>query len=116
MPITKQQFELGINAEIEQLMRDIAGFLEEHKEEAFTLEELWSLLDDSSEFSYPPNLSATELAHMPPPESEPQKAEAHRFAYALSKLVDHGVVHERMVRGGSYYALGVTRLTQVLKS
>jgi len=40
MPITRKQFESEIDPEIEEWMKKIHTFLAEHKDEAFTADEL----------------------------------------------------------------------------
>ena len=41
MPLTKRQFQLGIDQEIENWMRQIYGFLAEDREHAYSGEELF---------------------------------------------------------------------------
>lgn len=60
MPITRQQFDLGIDANVEALMRQLVAFLEARKDEAFSNRELWeerfgsggSKPEDRARFSY----------------------------------------------------------------
>jgi hypothetical protein len=44
MPITRRQFELGIDAKTEEWMDRIRTFLAEHRDEAFTDDELWKAI------------------------------------------------------------------------
>ena len=44
MPITRKQFEWGVDTEIEDWMNKILAFLAEHENEAFTRDELWKLI------------------------------------------------------------------------
>ena len=40
MPITRRQFELGINEQVEEVMKAVGEFLGAHPQEAFDQEEL----------------------------------------------------------------------------
>lgn len=107
MPIDRRLLQLRSDSEVEALMRKIVAFLEERQDEAFTFSEL-------------------ALAHLPSP--PPRALELHelrdaplpldhrRFLCALDGLVEFGVVEERGVQGGIYYALGRTPLEAVLDS
>ena len=82
MPITRKQFEWGVDAEIENWMNKILAFLAEHKDEAFTSDELWKLI-------YKSDIWATTVKEA--------------FDEALNKLV---VIHEaekRIIRDVEYY-------------
>ncbi|MCZ6615397.1 MAG: hypothetical protein O6920_06425 [Chloroflexi bacterium] len=50
MPITKRQFELGINLDVEEWMEKIYDHLAEHKDEAYSSDELASVLGVESDF------------------------------------------------------------------
>ena len=116
MPITKLQFELGINEEIEAVMRKIASFLEQHKDEAYNLEELWQEEFGSASL---PSVAAFHAVYPYEPHlyrDESVPLEQRRFIYALNKLLDHGVVQQREVSDVLYYSIGTVRLTQLLKS
>ena len=125
MPITKIHFELGINPEIEAVMQKLAAFLQDHPDEAYSFEELWhrefegqavpGLLHHHVQWRYleSPNPLVQEDWVF---KEEAIPLEQRRFVYALEKLIDHGVVQERVVGGTRYYAIGTVRITQVLKS
>ncbi len=83
MPITRKQFELGVDATITQMMRVIYDFLRRNSEVAFSTEELDRELFGGK---YSQAVGPTVLSA------------------ALFKLVETGVVEERRVRGASYYA------------
>jgi len=83
MPITRRQFELGVDAEIEGWMDKIHNFLSEHKDEAFNSEELWKTIYGK-------------------PAWQPAVREA--FDEALIKLVDQEMAARRIIRETSYYA------------
>lgn len=88
MPITRRQFELGIDDVQEQWMVTISRFLEDNKNQAFSLQELGQAL---GLFGRPDHL------------------------YALNRLVELGVASEREVAGVVYYATGRYTLDDVLK-
>lgn len=122
MPIPRLHFDLGIDAEIETLMRNVVDFLQQHKDEAFSLRELWerdfskeqmpsvwwtrSPLGDEIRRDF--ETAAWEDPALP--------LQQRRFLYALAKLVDHGVLQERHLAPDYYYSLGRVRLNEVLKS
>ena len=107
MPITKLQFELGIDDAVEEWMRKIAAFLQVHGDEAYTAIELGEALglDMSQSFEGLDDLQRPSLPDV-----------TRKFLHALMTLREHGVVVERDVAGSDYYSTGVVRLTQLLKS
>lgn len=99
MPITRQQFELGIDPEIETYMRNVTNFLEHHPDEAYTLEELWQ-----NEFGEPASVPFSAILPL----------KQKKFAYALDRLVDLGVAADRQLANVRYYSIGRVKLAQVL--
>lgn len=101
MPITRKQFDLGIDAELESWMRRMSDFLVQHQEEAFSLDELGGALEaggwNSLDFDF-----------------KPLSSQRQRFELALRRLVDLDVVSERVVAGVHYYAAGRRSLSDVL--
>jgi len=81
MPITRRQFDMGIDNEIEKCMGKISSFLAEHKDEAFSIEEL-------SEVCYGEVRSFIE---------------GKTVAEALDKLVEQEV-ESRKIRNVYYYS------------
>ena len=82
MPITKRQFELGIDEDIQEWMRTIYDLLEADREIAFSSEEL---RDDFLENSY-------------------ESSERAKLDRALEVLVQIGAVDKRWVTDTDYYA------------
>jgi len=78
MPITRRQFDLGIDEATESCMRQIHSFLGSRKTQAFSREELFAAL--SGAFSI------------------------RRFNRALEKLIELRAVDSRDVKGQPYYA------------
>jgi len=93
MPITRKQFELGIDTEIEGYMKRIRDFLAEHQEEAFTLSELGHAL--GVPLASWLRLPSGELA----------------LLRALDKLVEAGAVEAKLIENIAYHALGAPRET-----
>ena len=86
MPITRKQFEWGVDAKVEEWMEKIRAFLTEHKDEAFTLEEVkseWKPRYDSRTWFI---------------------SEEKVLEEALNKLVEQGMAEERTIRDTNYYA------------
>lgn len=103
MPITRRQFELEIDEELEEWMRDIHGFLAEHKDEALTKEELLEhyrsglleqLSDQEKELSITESVDPFDIL----------SGEKTAFELALEKLVEFGVVGKAKIRYSEYYA------------
>jgi len=86
MPITRKQFELGIDAEIESYMKRIHDFLAQHRDEAFTLSELGQAL--GVPLASWLRLSSGELA----------------FLRAVDKLVEAGAVATKHIENIPYHA------------
>lgn len=91
MPITRRQFDLGISSTIEGWMRDIYEFLSSRPNEAFSQEELETLLGIKQ-----------------------VETERERFFAALDKLVETNVVKQAMVEGDNYYAPGRFTIDDIL--
>lgn len=85
MPITRKHFELGIDTKIEQWMKKIHSFLTEHKDAAFTADELWKTL-----YGEGPWLTW----------------EYEAFEKALDKLVEVEAAEKRLILDVAYYSLG----------
>ena len=81
MPITRKQFELEIDTEIEKWMEKIRAFLVEHKDVAFSRTELWETLCGKGE-------------------------EWEAWVSALDKLVELAQAEKRIIRDTNYYAYG----------
>lgn len=77
MPITKRQFELGINNEIDALMKRVYDFLNTHRDLAYNRDEL---------------------------EKEVGGGDSNRLPRALEVLVTVGAAEAGWVRNDSYYA------------
>jgi hypothetical protein len=87
MPITRKQFELGIdNEEVAEAMRRIYDFLIAHKDEAFLKEEL-------REFC---GFSATKLRP--------------NFEEALGRLAEGKIAEAKHIRDKTYYSYGANPL------
>ena len=104
MPITRKQFDMGIDQRTEEWMEKIRTFLTEHKDEAFTREEIRQnyhkdllelLTDQQKEFLKlrGGNDPFTVLSD-----------ESSAFNAALEKLVEMDEVEERRIRGEDYYS------------
>lgn len=91
MPITRKQFDLGIDHLIERWMLKIHELLSQHRDKAYSEEELKAAL------SYLPIAEGTiaELAHV---------KRRHPAEAALEKLVELGAIEARIVESKTYYA------------
>lgn len=96
MPITRKQFELGIDAQIEAWMAKIHFFLADHKDEAFAGFELAEQLDGFSQEYKAFRLKGVSIGPM----------FDSVFELALEKLLETGAVDTRLIRGESYYHVG----------
>ena len=83
MPITKLQFEMGIDAGIEALMVALYDFLEEHQDTAYAEDELYQQFGVSDPGTY------IDTSHLD---------------IALQKVVETGAVEARSVANSTYYA------------
>ncbi|HEX78472.1 MAG TPA: hypothetical protein G4O03_08745 [Dehalococcoidia bacterium] len=93
MPITRKQFELEIDREIEEWMKKIHDFLAKRKEEAFSAEELYRTFTGRR-------------LRIPPTEDEEggyYEKEGIDFDAALEKLVEIAAVEKRIIRAEDYY-------------
>ncbi len=90
MPITRRQFDLGINDELERVMRSAHGFVVAHPGEAFSEDELASDLGIRDE--------ASQLL----------------FREGLWKMVEANILQARDVAGVTYFAPGRFTIDQVL--
>lgn len=101
MPLARRQFELGIDPDIEKWMWRVFGFLEGHKDEAFSSTEL------ADTFDVPEHVSDIKLFY--------EWDDNHRrFLQALQRLVELQAVSEREVAGVKYYATGKVALSDLL--
>lgn len=87
MPITRRQFELGIDNETESWMKRVHEYLAAHPDEAFTVEELVGSLRGSN-----PGMTDSELSLL--------------LRTAVDKLAELGAAEVRTVREIEYYAAG----------
>jgi hypothetical protein len=78
MPITRRQFDLGIDEDTEACMRQIHKFLASQKSKAFSREETFAALSGTVSLK--------------------------RFNVALEKLIELRAVDRRDVKGEPYYA------------
>lgn len=90
MPITRRQFEFGIDSVIENEMRRIYSFLEAHKDEAFTQDELEEALGVPSLLSL---------------KDKQDFAALENFRIGLEKLVEVGAALVSKVRETQYYSI-----------
>jgi hypothetical protein len=92
MPITKLQFEMGIDGGIESLMVALYDFLIEHQETAYAEEELYQQFGVSDPGTY------IDTSHLD---------------IALQKVVETGAVEARSVANSTYYAFlqGIDKAT-----
>ena len=105
MPITKRQFELGIDSDLEERMQRIYSFMEAHPDEAFSLAELreiFKIPDSPKDYEYG---KAAEWV-----------TDNERFLMSLERLVKLDIVRERDVASIKYYATGRFTLTEILNS
>jgi hypothetical protein len=91
MPITKLQFEMGIDGGIEALMVALYDFLEEHRDTAYSEEELYQRFGVVEPGTY---------------------IDSSHLDIALQKIVETGAVEARSVANSTYYAF----LRQIDKS
>ena len=89
MPITRKHFELGIDMTTAEWMRKTYDYLAQHKDEAFTTEELGQAL---GLLTLPGGLLIDEGAGV--------------FSDALDKLAELEAAEKRLIRGTAYYSLG----------
>ena len=80
MPITRKQFELGIDEDIEEWMKKIHEFLSEKNDQAFNISEV---------------LEQFEVR---------EASEKHKVELALDKLVEMRSIGERMIKYTTYYS------------
>ena len=83
MPITKFQFEMGIDGGIETLMIAVYDFLEEHQDVAYAEEELYQQFSVTKPGTY---------------------IDSSHLDIALQKVVETGAVEARSVANTTYYA------------
>jgi hypothetical protein len=97
MPITRRQFELGIDETVEKWMKNIHQFVVSSKDEAFTEDELWARVE-----RVPPEPKVAEAYGRVPVVLEQHQKRV--FQLALEKLVEIRAVSARDVRSSTYYA------------
>ena len=85
MPITRRQFELGIDENIQRWMESTYAFLQDRRDVAFTREELNKTLSSAS---------------------EPTTARDDNLGHALDALVRVGAAESRFVGPDLYYSFG----------
>lgn len=83
MPITKLQFEMGIDGGIEALMVALYDFLDEHQDTAYSEEELYRQFGVKDPGTY---------------------IDSSYLDIALQKVVETGAVEARSVANSIYYA------------
>ena len=89
MPITRRQFELGIDPAIEEWMEKLYDFLKDHKAEAYSADEL------EATFRVAPTTTALFVTRSP---------EQDALGRALAALLEIRAIDTREVRGVTYYA------------
>ena len=82
MPITRRQFDMGINDAIEGWMKKAIEFLAEHREEAFNNDELWEILYGIKTY---------------------KSRDREAFDLALMRLVDQEKLEIRIIQNTNYY-------------
>ena len=96
MPISRRQFNLGINNELKDWMEKLYTVLQQNKETAYTQEELEELLE----------VNATSIGL----ESNAQTA----LDKALERLITMNCAESREINGTLYFAVGQRELETVL--
>ncbi len=105
MPITRKQFELEIDIKTEEWMRKIHSLLAEHKDEAFTEEELRQhyaptliqlLPEVEQKMVQRPDVKVDAFFYL--------SSESNAFSLALEKLVEVRAVGKAVIRSSVYYA------------
>ncbi len=110
MPITRRQFELGINSDVEAWMRRIYAFLAERPKEAFSVVEIAKAHDV--------RIGASRWSPQAGESIEQYNARVEKvglFEAALQKLVETGAGMEKEIRGEVYYAKGARSLDSILE-
>lgn len=108
MPLTRKQFELGINSDVEAAMRRIHSYLSEHKDQAFTKEEIALALGVSFLGSAPQSGEGREKYW--------ERVKHYRdFEVALEKLIELRVVEGAEISATTYYAAGRRPLESFLE-
>jgi uncharacterized protein YktB (UPF0637 family) len=114
MPITRKQFEEGVDEKLEEWMKKIQKFLEQHNNEAFSLEELHKefeqyllrLLSEDEKISLK---VAKEDAFIFLP------GEKQAFDSALDKLVEMKKAEKRIIRDKEYYSFWKKRDNSIIR-
>jgi len=99
MPITRRQFELGVDPHTEEWMRKIYQFLSERQKEAFTREELEEALSVPKR----PHVIGLSISEDLPKINEIRSS----FADALSTLEEVRGAEKRSIGGELYYSFGI---------
>lgn len=105
MPITKRQFDMGIDDNVEALMGSISDFLQANKENAYSsLEIKQVILETRQSFNTTQKRGSV----------DPTVSSRNR---ALEKLVEIGCIEARIIAGTTYYSfkLAVDKKTWTLK-
>lgn len=96
MPITRQQFETGINESLLNAMRRVHRFLSENKDKAFTESEIIAVATEGGDVNVTNHLHAGPIV-------EATRYHDRAYSPAVSKLVEIGAVEARRVRGTLYF-------------
>ena len=107
MPITRQQFELGIDDIVKRVMEQLARYLSEHRDQAYSREELGLFLgfvdpNLGDQFGVDKAMAYLGLAGV----KDNRDSYWDKLAAALDHLVASKVVQEREIGGVFYYAIG----------
>lgn len=100
MPITRRQFELGVDDTLVSWMTKIHGFLSENLQQAYTQGEIINALADDIEAFHREQRVAMGF----PPDAVELKVGSPPVGEALEKLSELGVVSAQTIATGKYYA------------
>lgn len=99
MPITRRQFELGIDDTLVSWMTRIHAFLSENRQQAYAEGEIINALADDIEAFHREHRVAMGL-----PPNDNIRFGSPPIGEALEKLFELGVVSAREIASGRYYA------------
>ena len=100
MPITRRQFELGIDDTLVSWMTRLHAFLSENRQQAYTQGEITNALADDIEAFHRERRVAMGLS----PDEVAIRSGSPPIGEALDKLSELGVVSVRRIATGQYYA------------
>jgi hypothetical protein len=103
MPITRRQFELGIDDAMARCMETIHHYLAERRDEAFTADEIFEGLRTELLEAVHSGLQSEFLRLEVPPSLVGHMARG-TVNIALEKLCELGAVASRQIGGRKYYA------------